>query len=326
MAVLRRSMLFFAPRFSRSRASSPAPQARPARNWAAPQIRAVTKAGVLGTSPTTFAPQAPLTQAALADAIRDDRRAPASAAAGAAAAAVRSRSSRRSAPARPSAAPCRSRSRRRTTTVARVDFAVDGTEVGTALDAPYVLDLDTTHARGRAAPAGRQRRLRRRRLRDRRLADHRGECARARVTTAPTAPVALPIAKSSLPAAPAAPAQPQRAQHALYHAVFPTAPGVGEAARRRARRLPRARRRRARDPGRRCSARGSSRRRTRAPRRSRGCSTCGSTIPPARTTSSSCPIRPATRAEAAYSFAQLLQLDGSALGERPAGRRRVLPA
>ncbi|MFZ1880475.1 MAG: hypothetical protein WAU41_09940, partial [Gaiellaceae bacterium] len=31
------------------------------RNWAAPEIRAVTKAGVLGRSPTTFAPQAPLT-------------------------------------------------------------------------------------------------------------------------------------------------------------------------------------------------------------------------------------------------------------------------
>ena len=41
-----------------------------AGNWAAPQIRAVTKEGVLGSSPANFAPQAPLTQAALADAIR----------------------------------------------------------------------------------------------------------------------------------------------------------------------------------------------------------------------------------------------------------------
>jgi cell wall-associated NlpC family hydrolase len=39
-------------------------------NWAAPQIRAVTKQGVLGSSPADFAPQAPLTQAALAAAIR----------------------------------------------------------------------------------------------------------------------------------------------------------------------------------------------------------------------------------------------------------------
>src|SRR3954471_23548996 len=39
-------------------------------NWAAPQIRIVTEHGVLGSSPATFSPQAPLSQAALADAIR----------------------------------------------------------------------------------------------------------------------------------------------------------------------------------------------------------------------------------------------------------------
>ena len=39
------------------------------RNWAAPEIRTVTKAGVLGHSPATFAPQASLTQSALAAAI-----------------------------------------------------------------------------------------------------------------------------------------------------------------------------------------------------------------------------------------------------------------
>ncbi|NUR74846.1 MAG: hypothetical protein HOQ28_01000 [Thermoleophilia bacterium] len=39
------------------------------RNWAAPEIRAVTQAGVLGTSAATFAPDAPLTQNALAAAI-----------------------------------------------------------------------------------------------------------------------------------------------------------------------------------------------------------------------------------------------------------------
>lgn len=38
-------------------------------SWAAEQIRAVTQVGVLGTSPSTFAPTAPLTQAALADAL-----------------------------------------------------------------------------------------------------------------------------------------------------------------------------------------------------------------------------------------------------------------
>jgi cell wall-associated NlpC family hydrolase len=41
-----------------------------AGDWAAPQIRAVTKQGVLGSSAANFAPQAPLTQAALADAVR----------------------------------------------------------------------------------------------------------------------------------------------------------------------------------------------------------------------------------------------------------------
>ncbi len=39
------------------------------RNWAAPEIRTVTRAGVLGQSPATFAPQASLTQSALAAAI-----------------------------------------------------------------------------------------------------------------------------------------------------------------------------------------------------------------------------------------------------------------
>ena len=40
-----------------------------ARNWAAPEIAAVTKAGVLGTSPSTFRPNEALTQQELADAI-----------------------------------------------------------------------------------------------------------------------------------------------------------------------------------------------------------------------------------------------------------------
>ncbi|MGH3265195.1 MAG: hypothetical protein ACRDNS_24740, partial [Trebonia sp.] len=38
-------------------------------NWAAPQIRAVTKVGVLGRSPASFAPGSALTQGALAAAI-----------------------------------------------------------------------------------------------------------------------------------------------------------------------------------------------------------------------------------------------------------------
>jgi hypothetical protein len=38
-------------------------------SWAAPEIRVVTQAGVLGTSPATFNPTRPLTQGALAQAI-----------------------------------------------------------------------------------------------------------------------------------------------------------------------------------------------------------------------------------------------------------------
>src|SRR5439155_17439448 len=38
-------------------------------NWAAHEIRAVTAAGVLGSSPATFDAEAPLTERALADAI-----------------------------------------------------------------------------------------------------------------------------------------------------------------------------------------------------------------------------------------------------------------
>src|SRR3954470_20949814 len=66
MAVLvRRSMLLaaLAAVFACSAGAS-------GRNWAAPQIQAVTKAGVLGSSPATFAPQAPLTQSALAGALQ----------------------------------------------------------------------------------------------------------------------------------------------------------------------------------------------------------------------------------------------------------------
>src|SRR6478609_2329299 len=38
-------------------------------NWAAPQIQAVTQAGILGTSTASFRPQSPLTQSQLAAAV-----------------------------------------------------------------------------------------------------------------------------------------------------------------------------------------------------------------------------------------------------------------
>lgn len=43
--------------------------AAPGGNWAAPQIRAVTQVGILGTSPDSFSPQSPLSQADLAGAV-----------------------------------------------------------------------------------------------------------------------------------------------------------------------------------------------------------------------------------------------------------------
>jgi cell wall-associated NlpC family hydrolase len=109
-------------------------------NWAMPQIRVVTKVGVLGTSATTFAPQSALTQGALATAVAtvDAIQHPAAAK-----------------PPPPTL----------TTTVGpdatiagltpidlevtggevdHVDFAVDGVGTATAYGLPYELDLDTT--------------------------------------------------------------------------------------------------------------------------------------------------------------------------------------
>ena len=45
------------------------PAAAAPANWAAPQIQAVTQAGILGTSAASFKPQAPLTQSQLAAAV-----------------------------------------------------------------------------------------------------------------------------------------------------------------------------------------------------------------------------------------------------------------
>ena len=177
---------------------------------------------VLGTSSSTFAPQAPLTQAALADAVR-------------ATAALQ----HPAAPAPPAPAPVTVLStvgagatvggtvpleiQAPNRSVVRVDFAVDGTEVGTALAAPYLLQLDTSRlvdglhqlAVNVSFDGG-----------GNAIAVWQVTVANApgSVATAPTAPVALPIAKSSLPAAaPATTTQPAT-QHGLYRAVFPTRP------------------------------------------------------------------------------------------------------
>jgi len=189
------------------------------RNWAAPEIRAVTQAGVLGSSPATFAPQSPLTQRALAAAITaaDGLQHPP-----------------------PSVAPKPGPLALLSTLPAdavvagtahlevqvpghqvdHVDFAVDGVGVHTEQQAPYELDVDT-HA----------------------LTDGVHQLAvnvvftgggyaiavwKITVANAPgavltplAAPVALPIAKSWLPApAPQVPV----VHHALYQAAAPSQP------------------------------------------------------------------------------------------------------
>jgi cell wall-associated NlpC family hydrolase len=112
------------------------------RNWAAPQIRAVTQAGVLGTSPATFAPAAPLTQRALATAVSaaDALQHPAAPpSAKPAALAVRS-----TLPANAvvgGTVPVEIEATARE--VDHVDFAVDGTGVHTEERAPYQLEIDT---------------------------------------------------------------------------------------------------------------------------------------------------------------------------------------
>jgi cell wall-associated NlpC family hydrolase len=187
-------------------------------SWAAPQIRTVTEAGVLGTSPAGFRPQAPLTQEALAAALQatdDLQHAPAQApvpdpvvltstfGAGAVIQGVA-----------PLAVDAPGRQ------LDHVDFAVDGTGVATATEAPFEFDLDTA----RLANGPHQLAVN---------ASFSGggyAIAVFTVTVAndgsadPTPPsvVSLAIAKSSLPASvPPAPAAAPKTKAHLYHAVSP---------------------------------------------------------------------------------------------------------
>jgi cell wall-associated NlpC family hydrolase len=190
------------------------------RNWAAPEIRAVTQAGVLGSSPSSFAPQTPLTQSALAAAI-------------AATDALQHVAVPPAPPVGPptiesTVGPAATIAGRATVAIDapglaidHVDFAVDGVGVQTGQQAPFELVLDTrpladglhqlavnvSFAGGGAAIAV-------------------WTVTVANALKAPAAPlgipVAVPVVKSSLPAPPAVTAdQPTRR---LYHAVAPTKP------------------------------------------------------------------------------------------------------
>jgi cell wall-associated NlpC family hydrolase len=278
-----------------------------APDWAAPEIRAVTHAGVLGSSPATFAPQAPLTERALASAIAavdGIQHAPAPAAPKPAPLAILS-----TLPAGATVggavhvevqAPGRE--------VDHVEFAVDGTGVHSEQEAPYQLELDT-----RALADGIHH------LAVRFVFEGGGYAiavwpvtvanAPGAVLTPPSAPVAVPVAKSWLPAAAAlAPAAPR----ALYRAVAPTRPvsikqldaalvgylGLGEAARAIQLTLQRAGLHPPPNTGTEAVARMLRLRLNH---------------PSGQDDLELLPSQPATRAEAAWSFAQVLRLDTWAL-------------
>jgi cell wall-associated NlpC family hydrolase len=186
------------------------------RDWAAPEIRAVTQVGVLGSSPATFAPQSPLTQRALASAV-------------AAADGVQHPPAPKPEPLAilstlPAGAVVAGTAHLEVQIPGRqvdhVDFAVDGTGVHTEQQAPYALDVDT-HA---LADGAHQLAVN--------VVFSGGGYATAvwtigvanapgAVLTPPAAPTAVPIAKSWLPAP--APQEPA-VHHALYRAGAPSQP------------------------------------------------------------------------------------------------------
>jgi cell wall-associated NlpC family hydrolase len=273
-------------------------------NWAAPQIQAVTQAGILGTATASFNPQAPLTQSQLAAAI----------------AATDALQHPAAPPSPPTVELATTVSPNATVggfvsveldvtgpEVDHVAFAVDGTGVVSTNQLPYSLELDTSGlADGVHALAAN-------------VAFANGGYAIAtwQVTVAnapgsiltPTGlPVPLTIAKSKLPAAPAA-AVPTRT---LYRALAPSAAvsmkkldavlvgylGLGSAAREIQKTLT--------DAGLNPPANTG----TEAVARMLGLRL---NHPASQDGLELRPLQPSTRAEAAYSFARLLTLDESAL-------------
>jgi cell wall-associated NlpC family hydrolase len=279
------------------------PAAAAPANWAAPQIQAVTQAGILGTSAASFKPQAPLTQSQLAAAVAatDALQHPA-------------------APPPPAVELATNVGPDATVggfvsvgvdvtgpEVDHVAFAVDGTGVVSTDQAPYSLELDTStlvdgiHAlavnvvftNGGYAIATWQIRV---------------ANAPGSILTPTDVPVPLTIAKEKLPADPPAPA-PTRT---LYRALAPSATvsvkkldavlvgylGMGGAAREIQKTLT--------DAGLKPPANTG----TEAVARMLGLRL---NHPAAQDGLELRPLQPVTRAEAAYSFAQLLTLDESAL-------------
>jgi cell wall-associated NlpC family hydrolase len=273
------------------------------RNWAAPEIKAVTLAGVLGSSPATFSPQAPLTQRALATAIAAAdgiQHPPPSVAPKPGPLAILSTLPPDAVVAGTAHLEVQVPGR----DVDHVDFAVDGAGAGTEQQAPYELDVDTqaladgTHQlavnvvfRGGGYAVA--------------VWGITVANAPGAVLTPFAAPVALPIAKSSLPAP--APEEPA-VQHALYRAAAPSQPvtikqldaalvayvGLGAAAREIQLTLQRAGLRPPPNTGTEAVARMLQLRLNH---------------PAGEDDLELLPFQPVTRAEAAWSFAQVLRLD-----------------
>jgi cell wall-associated NlpC family hydrolase len=193
-------------------------------NWAAAQIQDVTSAGVLGTSPATFAPATALTQSALASAVKatDTIQHPPTPSTTPTPETVSILSTVGAGAIVGGQVPIEIQVSGRA--VAQVAFALDGTGIGTATEAPYDLDLDTsqlaegTHTLAVNVTFGSS-----------------GGYAIATWTvtvanapgsehTAPGTPVPLPIAKSwlpALPATPTVPVVPDIPKPALYKAASP---------------------------------------------------------------------------------------------------------
>jgi cell wall-associated NlpC family hydrolase len=273
------------------------------RNWAAPEIKAVTQAGVLGSSPATFAPQSPLTQRALAAAITAAdgiQHPPPSVAPQPGPLAILSTLPAGAVVAGTAHLEVQVPGR----DVDRVDFAVDGTGVHTEQQAPYELDIDTL-----ALTDGTHQLAVNAAFRDGGYAIAVWTITVANapgsVLTQSAAPVALPIAKSWLPApTPEAPT----VQHALYRAAAPAQPvtikqldaalvayvGLGGAAREIQQTLQRAGLQPPANTGTEAVARMLQLRLNH---------------PAGQDDLELLPYQPATRAEAAWSFAQVLRLD-----------------
>jgi cell wall-associated NlpC family hydrolase len=190
------------------------------RDWAASEIAAVTQAGVLGSSPSTFAPESPLTERALAAAVAAADRLqhpPPSVAPKPGPLAILSTLPADAVVAGSAHLELQVPGRE----VDHIDVALDGTRVLTEEQAPYQVDVDT-HALADGAHQ----------LAVNVVLDGGGYAVAVwtiTVANAPGAvltplaapPVALPIAKSWLPApAPQAPT----VQHALYRAAAPAQP------------------------------------------------------------------------------------------------------